>query len=613
MSNQPSVRRPEQLFALILVLAGFAAYQNSFLGEFIFDDKEVIERNPNIGRLWPPWEAGKTDHGPVAGRPVAAFSFALNYLISGNDVRGYHFVNLALHLANSLLVFALVRLTLKTPRLAREHGNASGGLAFAVALLWSVHPLLTESVSYISQRTELLMGVFYLATIVCVARAAEPGSAIKWQWIGILACALGMASKEVMVTAPLMAMLYDRIFLAESWKAIWNARKRFYGGLMATWLITMILLLPGHHRAVAGLGFEGVTPWQYAMTQSGVLLHYVRLAFWPAPLLADYHHWPLAKGFTDVALPICLVIALVGVTVLAIRRGSVWGFIGAWFFLILAPTSSLLPLVTEIAAERRMYLPLIAIVAAVVIIVWHWAGRLPRRGKFLISVSTGILALILLVLSRHRNEVYRNDLALWKDVLKHQPQNARARYNLGVEFMNRGRLDEASREYQEAIRANPNFAQPYLNLGYIMDVQGRSNDALDLYQKALRASPNLPEAHSNLARLLDRSGRMDDAIAHYTQAARFSPRDASSHFDLAHALERRGRAQEAFQHYTETLRIDPHHARAHNNLGALLLQAGKLDDAIVHFEAALRVQANLAPARANLALALEARKKNRQP
>ena len=280
---------------------------------------------------------------PEPGHPGDSGAFA-------DNVWGYHALNLAIHLAAALALFGIVGRTLRSAPLAQAFGGASTPLAFVVALVWTVHPLQTESVTYVVQRVESLMGLFYLLTLYCAIRAAEGGG--RWTAAAIGACALGMGTKEVMVTAPLMVWLWDRTFLGGAPRSRWP----LYAGLAATWLVLAALMAaPSQARTVLGLlagssaagpsigPGEQWAPWSYMLTQATVVVHYLRLALLPSPLVFDYYDWPQARSLGDVWPQAALLDALAIGTLVAIVRGHPIGFAGAWFFAILAPTSSFIP------------------------------------------------------------------------------------------------------------------------------------------------------------------------------------------------------------------------------------------------------------------------------
>src|SRR5688572_19421994 len=348
LAAPPPARRrgagPLRILApIVLLAAGIFAYGNSLGGPFIFDDIPAIVQNPSLRQLWPPHRAMVAPpNNTLAGRPVVNFSFAINHALGGLDVRGYHVTNVGIHLLSALLLFALLRRTFRLPRLRERVGRDADLYAFAVALLWEVHPLLTEVVTYTSTRTEGLMALFFLLTFYCATRAFESPRPTRWYAAAVVASAVGMGCKEVMAAAPPLVYLYDALLVHGSFAAPLRRRPAFYALLAATILIVPALLfgtVAMESKMGQNFGPRAVTPWQYALTQSGVIVHYLRLAAWSHPLTIDYLNWPVATSPRDVIVPLAIVLALLLATAWLLVRRRPAGFLGAWFFLILAPTS----------------------------------------------------------------------------------------------------------------------------------------------------------------------------------------------------------------------------------------------------------------------------------
>ncbi len=508
----------------------------------------------------------------VSGRPVVSLSFALNYALGGFDVWGYHAFNLLVHFVNTLLVWAIVRRTLAADADLTRTEIRIEWLAGAVALLWSVHPLLSESVTYIMQRTELLAGLFLLLTVYAVSRSAEFPASRRWPAFAIFFCALGMGCKEVMAAAPLLALTYDRIFLAGSFGELFRRRRRLHAGLFSTWFILGALLATGPRTLSSGLTFSTVRPWDYLLTQAGVIVHYLRLTLFPYPLCLDYSDWPVARSLIAV-LPECLVIlALLGLTAWALMRAPKFGFLGVWFFLILAPSSSIVPIVTEPAAERRMYLPLLSVVILAVLAVNRIAAAWSqepsvRRAKAVLLIVT---AAALITATSRRNESYATETTAWADVLAKRPRNARALNNLGAELARQGQTGEALPLFERALELNPNYPEAHNNLGGVYYNLGRMADATQQFSEAVRLKPDYEEAHLNLGLALHNRGRLDEAMAQYRQALQLNPGDAEAHNHLGAALLSRGHAAEAIEHFRDALRIRPGYPEAQQNLDRAL-------------------------------------------
>jgi Flp pilus assembly protein TadD len=546
----------------LLILAALAAYHNSFSGPFIFDDELWITKNPTIRHLWPVWPVLSPPPGLIVrGRPLLNFSLAVNYALGGTNVWSYHALNLAVHIIAGLALFGIVRRTLRQPAM-RGRFPAGAGLAFAVALIWMLHPLQTEAVTYVIQRAESLMAMFYLLTLYCFVRGTDSRAPGLWQALSIAACLCGMATKEVMVSAPLIVLLYDRTFVAGSFREAWRQRWRVHLGLAATWLELTYLMAGIGGR---GAGFElGVTGWTYALTECPVVVHYLWLAVWPHPLILDYGG-DVVKHAAEAA-PYALILAvLVGGTVVALWRWPAWGFAGAWIFAILAPTSSFVPVAFQPMAEHRMYLPLAAVVAVVVLGIHAGLGRRSVAVYLALAMGLGLL-------TARRNEDYRSELAIWHDTVAKRPGNPRAQYYLGLVLARAGQLPEALEHFQEAVRDKVDYAEAYNNTGTCLLLLNRAAEAVGQYEQALAYKPDYPEAQCNLGIALFNLGRFEEAAKHYQEAVRLQPDYADAHSSLAAAWERMGRTAEAIGQYEEALRINPGMAAARNSLARLQAQ-----------------------------------------
>jgi len=610
-----------------IVAATLAAYCRGLGGQFLFDDVGSIAGNPTIRRistaLMPP--AGLT----VSGRPVLNLSFAVNYALSGTGVWSYHALNIAIHAAAALVLFGIIRRTLSAPAAGSWPEGECLAMAFGAALLWALHPLQTESVAYVVQRAESLMGLFYLATLYAFIRFAAAGSrGAVWAAASVAACLLGMGTKEAMATAPLVVLLYDRTFVAGSFRGAWARRKAIHLALAACW-VPLAILVAGTGGRGGTAGFGSATPWwAYTLAQFRAVALYLRLALWPHPLIGDYGRI-LAGSPLGVAAGAAVVLCLVAGTCILLRRGPPIGFLGAWFLLVLAPSSSVIPVSTEIIAEHRMYLALAAI-ATLGAVALHVV--LERRRVFMASV--GLLALALGILTVRRIGVYESPFAFWTDVALKNPENAGAWNNLGNIMAARGDPGGAIARYRRALSLAPAYADAHYNLGMALMATGRPGEAIENYEDALRFQPENPSIHYSLGNALAGEKRLDGAAAEYRAALKLDPGRADAWFNLggamveagnleeasdayAHAVRLRpgfadarvnhgnvlaqlGRIAEAVGEFNEALRLEPGAADVHNNLGSLLAEAGKLADARAQFEEALRLKPDYRDARENL-------------
>lgn len=610
-------RRHTALAVAVILGAGAIAYAGAFHGTFVFDDLTGILQNDSIRQLWPPTRALQPpSQTPVAGRPVVNATLALNYAISGLEPWSYHLFNLAVHLLNGLLLFGIVRRALReTESLRRRFGPSATGLALAVALLWLVHPLQSEPVMYTIQRTELVMAFFYLQTLYCVTRGVGTTDHRRaWLGAAVVACALGMASKEVMISAPLIVLLYDRCFVAGSFRGALRARAGLYAALAATWLIPLTLHLGGPRSATAGLVVPAISPQAYGWLQLGVVAHYLRLAFWPQPLLADYG-FPSARTAGPIWPAAILIALLVGLTLWALWRRPTVGFLGAWFFLTLAPSSSLVPITTEVAAERRMYLALAAVVTLVVLGSYAAGTALLERamdppgtrrrvGRVVGSGALVVLVLLLAVTTWQRSAVYASELAFWQDAAQKRPWNPRALNNLGAILARSGQNEQAIGYFQQTLQLAPEYVQAHYNLGLSMLQQGRPDEAAARFERALELKPTFAAARLQLANVRLQQGRLEEALQSYRQAVDLYAQDplaGESHVmalvRYGEVLAQSGAVDQAVAVQRQAIQVRPDTAEAHVGLANALVQQGQSRQAAAEYEAALRLKPDLGLAR----------------
>ena len=560
-----------RLFPTLLILAAFAAYANSFSVPYIFDDLTAIEENPYIERLLPLERSlAAPPQSSLAGRPAVSFSFALNYAFGGRSVGGCHLVNLAIHVLAALALFGVVRRTLTTTRMRETWGRSPTGIAMASSLLWMLHPIQTASVTYIVQRAESMMALCYLLTLYCFIRSAKgnaQGGRIGWLTAAVAASLLGMSSKEAMATAPAAILFYDRVFLSRSWEETLRRRGLAHAALWGTLLLLVVLVAGGPRSGSAGFGLKAVTSLDYARAQFGIILHYLRLSLIPYPLVLDYD-WPPMRSWGPALAPMAGVIALLGVAIWALWRHPAAGYAAFCFFLILAPTSTVVP-IADLAFEHRMYLPL----AALVVLATSGGAALLRRmlpdeGRRL-RTSFAIVAAIALVyagLTLQRNSDFRTPESVWRGVIARRPANPRGYNNLGM-------LLNASQKYQAALpllrtalALKRDYADAHYNLGNALAHTGEVDGAMAEYRRTLEIDPGYWKAQNNLGGMLFAKGQLDAALQRVDRALEFNPGYPDAHNNRGSILATGGRFEEAIREYATALRLKPDYAEARENL-----------------------------------------------
>ena len=580
---------------IVLIILGVAAYSNSFRGAFILDDEESILGNPYIVRLWPMNWMSAMPKSTVAGRPVASLSLALNYAVSGYSVWSYHLFNIVIHILAGLTLFGIVRRTLMCERLRERFGRHSAVLAWVAATIWVVHPIQTQSVTYIIQRTESLMGLFYLLTLYSAIRAMQCGKYLLWPAVSIVCCGLGMGTKEVMVTAPVLVLLYDRTFFAGSFAAALRRRWGLYAGLAGTWVILAALLWSGPRQEQSS-GFTIGGSLSYAANQGVVILHYLRLVFWPKGLCLDYR-WPTVKDWGKLALPALVILGMLAVTVWGIIRNKSWSYPAAWFFGVLAVTSSFVP-VADLGFEHRMYLPLASLAVFVVLAGFVLLERWSARKLEVILAAAVIVALGLTTFER--NGDYRNAESIWRTVLDVTPGNPRAHNCLGSVLRAQGRVDEAISCFRQALRLKPDYASAYNNLGIALQAVGDSNEAVICIQRSLQIDPDYADGYYNLGKMFQLLGKLDDAAENYRRAIQLNLGLIKAYNNLGIVLSEQGKADEAVKLFHQVLSIDPDYAEAHFNLGSVFQLQGNISEAENCYRRVLQINPKFAPAAESL-------------
>lgn len=591
-SETPHCAADTRRIGLVVVALGLvtaAIYLNSLGAPFVFDDIPSIPENPSLGSLRtafaPPGE-GLT----VSGRPLLNVSFALNHL-AGAGPAGFRVTNIGIHLGAGLLLFGLVRRTLLMPRLRFRFGLSALFLATAIGGLWLLHPLQTASVTYLAQRAESLMGLFYFLTLYAFIRSIGSARCRAWLALSVSAALAGMATKEVMVSAPAIVALYDRWFVSSTWSEVWRKRRAYYLALAATWL-PLVWLVAGTGGRGGAAGFSLGIGWlDYWATQFHALIRYLALCVWPSPLVFDYGvEW--VRHAVDIAPYAIVVCTLVAALALATVRGRPAAWPGLFLFAILAPTS-LLPGGRQTLAEHRMYLPLAASLTCIVLALHQTLGR---RG-----VALAFLAAIgLAAATVQRNVDYRTPLSLWADTVAKRPDNRWARDNLGNALLDAGRPADALRQYEAALALAPDDPVHHYNTGNALARLDRLPEAIDRFSTAVRLAPAYVAAHNNLGNALCRLGRFDEAIAHYVAVVEAQPGRSEPHVNLGDAFFQLGRTRDAIAEFRVARRIQPDNADIAYGLGCILLQSGQLAEATREFEHTLTLRPDHAEAAANL-------------
>ncbi len=539
----------------LLGSAALVAYGGTLGVPFIFDDIPAVLQNPSLHRLgdawWPPPDLS------VSGRPLVNFTLALNFAAAGPAVLGYHLTNLALHLTSCWLVFGLLRRAL--PRLGKpEAANAFAGV---VAALWSLHPIATGTVTYVMQRSELLVSCGALLAVYAALRALEApqlsASRARWQIVVIIATVAAMLAKEVAVVIPILVALVERLLDGTpSWRELLRRRRAYYGALAGTWLVlAAVLALMSGRGASAGAG-SGVSMVDYAVSQLAALTTYLSLLIWPYPLVFDRGSALIPFGPGTVT-GVLLLAALLCTIVLTWRTRPLVATAVGWFLLLLAPSSSLVPIATQIIAEHRTYLALLG----PIVLAAALGLRLIGSGRTVLVATAAALSFAMLTLARNRD--YATLESIWADTAQKAPGNARAHFNHGL----------------------------------ALEIAGRTNAALTAYAACLHVDPRYREAHAHLARIHQQAGHHAVARGHFEAALAIKP-DADLHNAAAVSMLLLNEQEEALRHFSASLRIRADQPLVHYNLGLLLQRLRRFEEARLHLEQAIQLNPSDEDARA---------------
>ena len=601
--------RYEKLFLLSLALIVILIYADTIDSPFIFDSRRNIESNPHIriSKINLDELAGAAFKSPLEQRPLSNISFALNYYFHGYNVVGFHVVNLLIHISTGFFLYAFVKSTLRTPTLKSRYGNYMW-ISFFTAAIWMVHPLHTQSVSYIVQRMNSLCVMFYILSILLYARfrLSQQKKNKWWLFSGcILAGALALASKEIAATLPLFIIAYEWYFFRDlDLKWLKNHIPLLAGCLLLVAVIALILLGSNPlDRVLGGYKDRDFTLTQRLLTEPRVIIFYLSQLLWPHPSRLNLDHdFALSNSLIDPVTTIFSIVsiaALIGLAAVTAKKQRLLSFCILWFFGNLAIESSILPL--EIIFEHRTYLPSMAFSLMVAIAACRW-----MKPAWLQAVLLGAMVTAGALWTYERNTVYSDRVAFWQDCVDKSPRKARPHNNLGVALADQGYHDQAIKEYRKALEIDPLYPDPIANIGLSLAQQGKIKESITQFLKALEINPEDSKTLNNLGASLIFEKRYVEAIQRLSDSLSLNPYYAQAHNNMGVALQHQGRFQEAIDHFSTAVLLNPNYTQAYINLGNILGNQGRYEEAIEQFSAALKINPNHEVARLNLEKSLKA-------
>jgi tetratricopeptide (TPR) repeat protein len=590
------------LTASLYLLVALVVYANTFSAPLVFDDFGSIVENgtirdlTNLGEVFLPKPRGGTT---IDGRPLLNFSFAINYAISQLQPWSYHLFNVLLHVVNACLLQGLLRRIFVQPACPQMVRENASWLAMGAALLWLVHPLQTAAVTYVVQRAESLMALFYLATLYGFMRMATSPQSLTWAVVTVAVCWLGQAAKEVMATAPLAVLALDVAFVSGSLAAAIRQRWKFYIWLFAAWLWTAALLLHTGSRS-GTVGMNGArSPLSYFVAQCGHLLNYLRLSIWPSRQIFDYgteivpwNNWQW--------LQVLAIVALIVVILWLCWRSPRLGVIGLIPMLILAPTSSFIPVITQVAVEHRMYLPLASVATICVLILLYILIRLfpdqVWRQRILFAVIVTALAVGLGSATYLRNRVYETKQSLWADTVHKLPTNIRACEDLATELIRQHKSEEALAVFEPALAIDWDRPAALMGRSHTLLNLGRIDAAIADLEEGSRLDPRNDALLNDLAVAYGKQEKWELMLRAADAAQTLSPNNGSIGANRAVALSKLGRAAEAQAQFKKAIEDQPYVADSQYLFGSYWYSHGNRTAAIPYFKQAIYYKADYSDA-----------------
>lgn len=510
----------------VVVLVGVLAYSNTFSVPFHFDDETSIVNNfaiRNIRNLQNIWNVCPT-------RFITYLSLALNYHYNQLNVWGYHAFNLAAHIGSAILLYWFILLTFSTPMMKGQRITRSTRLvAFFAGLIFAVHPVQTQAVTYIIQRATSLAAFFYLASLSLYAksRLLREGNMARGRWVAyylgsLLTAVIAMFTKEITITLPLMIGCFELSFF--------RTRNRRFNWRYPWPFLSLLLIVPltrifskavnfGEIRSIANFA-PNISPWHYLLTQFRVMVTYIRLAFLPLNQNLDYDY-PIAT--TIFSLPVLAsLLFLVTVIIVAfrlLRNHRLVSFGIFFFFLTLLPESSIIPIL-DVIYEHRLYLAMAGFSLFLVSGIYY---LLENKNLKLTVIALLIISASYAVLAYRRNSVWKDEFSLWNDTVHKSPNIARPYNNRGISYAQKGKLDQAISDLNKAIELNPDYAAAYNSRGVSYAQKGKLDQAISDLSKAIELHPDYDQAYYNRGVSYNEKGDLNQAVSDYNKAIELNP------------------------------------------------------------------------------------------
>jgi len=586
-----SSRRRAFIFALVLAAVTIFAYRSAWNGGFLWDDDVYITNNglltapDGLRRIWFSLDS------PSQYFPLVYTTFRVEHAVWGLDPTGYHWVNLLLHVGNALLVW-LVLVRLKVPG------------AWLAGAIFALHPVQVESVAWITERKNVLMGFFFLLTLLAWIAFVDGRPKRPWLFYGLalILYLLALSAKTTACTLPasLFLILWFQkkpISLKRTFQIIPFFALGIAMGVLAMWW-------ERYHQGTSRAVFTFLSPIERVLVASRAIWFYLSKLAWPSRLTFIYPRWDITPThLLNYAWLLAGVILCVAIYFLRRYVGRSVEVAAGFFVATLSPVLGFIMLYTfryTFVADHYQYLACIGPIALASAGLVNLADTFKTSRALIFCVALCVVAL-LATLTYRQAAMYGNIETLWRTTLSRNPGCWMAHNNLGIVLFEKGQLDDAIAHYQRTLQMQPNFWDADYNLGTALLGKGQVDDAIFYCDKAVRMQPNDPDAQVALANALVQKRRIDDAIIHYQKAVAIRPDYFLARYGLGHALLEIGKLDAAIEHSRAALLIQPNNADCHTVLAIALDEKGQSAEAVTQYEKALEISPQSVSALNNLA------------
>lgn len=615
MSFTKENRKFFHIFLLMVLVC--ICYSNSLQTEWHFDDYHNIVDNNNIHITSLSWEEVKgTFYHPLSGkisRPVAFLSFALNYYFSGLDTTSYHVVNISVHIICAIFVYLVLLQTLNIYYGNKKHTEPElfcHDIALLGAVLWALHPIQTQAVTYTVQRMASMAAMFYMIAFYCYLRfrtCPEKSDKIKFMLIMVICLFAGVLTKDNIIVFPLALIVFEIAFFNIS---LQHHKKNILLLIACFTVIAVVavLLMYDVAKIFNLFSFErrSFTMWQRLITQPIILSRYIFLLLSPSAYYLTLES-EIAASTGLLSPPITLfanlfIISLLLTSVFFLRRFPIPCFAVLFYFINHLIESTIFPL--ELYFEHRNYLPSIFIYFALSFYVLQALNYVRHKHKVFQQGLIFILLTAILISEGHatyqRNNVWKTEISFWEDTVSKTPLNPRPHSSLGLAYEKYGRYDDALKEYLIALKLDPDNALTHYNLGILFIELDRIEDAITELQNVIQLESGNPKAHNNLGIAYEKLERIDDAAREYLIAKELAPGDANAPYNLGKLYDMQGLYENAIKEYETAIQADPDFYKAYNNLAINYYRVGRIDDAIKQLITAIQLNPTSPGAHFNL-------------